>query len=220
MQLIEGESLENVLRRTGWLTLPQLLPILRDVAAGLDYAHSQGVIHRDIKPSNILIRARDGRAYLTDFGVAKDVGAVQLTTITGQRIGTFQYMSPEQARGSPILTKASDVYALGILVYRALCGRVPFDAENDLVIARMQTQDAPPDMRRLNPAISSQVSGAVMRALNKDPMRRYSSAGEFFSGAGKCICRTPICRASSLGCGGHCCFDGGGNRAEFICKRK
>lgn len=183
MPLIEGRPLDKVLKGAQKLTLPELLPLLKDVAAGLDYAHAQGIIHRDIKPSNILIHAGDNRAIVTDFGVAKDTEATWSSTLigtqTGVRVGTPQYMSPEQARGDPMLTRHSDVYSLGALVYRALCGRVPFDAPDDLAVLRMHLQDQPPDMRKLSPSISSAVAGVVMQALNKDPARRYDTASAF-----------------------------------------
>jgi serine/threonine-protein kinase len=179
MRLIQGESLAEVMRLVHSLAPEQYLPILRDVSAALDAAHAHGIIHRDIKPSNILVEASNGRAILTDFDIAKEVGS-NFTTVgsTGQLIGTAQYMSPEQAAGKPI-TPASDVYALGAMTYEILAGRAPFIGENDFVVARMHLQDAPADLHKVNPSVPASVSAVVMRALRKDPRQRYTSAGGF-----------------------------------------
>jgi serine/threonine-protein kinase len=179
MRLIQGESLAEVMRLVHSLAPEQYLPILRDVSAALDAAHARGIIHRDIKPSNILVEASNGRAILTDFDIAKEVGS-NFTTVgsTGQPIGTAQYMSPEQAAGKPI-TPASDVYALGAMTYEILAGRAPFIGENDFVVARMHLQDTPADLHKVNPSIPASVSAVVMRALRKAPRQRYASAGGF-----------------------------------------
>ncbi len=180
MQLIEGESLSGVLRRVRVFTPEQYAPIFRDVAAGLDASHAKGVIHRDIKPSNILVRNSDGRAFLTDFDIAKDLTAGQFTSVAGAggMIGTAHYMSPEQASGKPI-TPASDVYSLGAMTYEALAGHPPFMADSEFVVARMHLQDPPVELFKANPAVSEKVSAVVMKALNKDPRARYASAGAF-----------------------------------------
>ncbi len=180
MQLIEGDALSGILRRVRVFAPEQYAPVLRDIAAGLDGSHAKGVIHRDIKPSNILIRSADGRAFLTDFDIAKDLTAAQFTSVAGASamIGTAHYMSPEQASGKPI-TPASDVYSLGAMTYEALAGRPPFQADSEFVVARMHLQELPEDLYKVNPAVSEKVSAVVMKALSKDPHQRYSSAGSF-----------------------------------------
>ncbi|MCL4505419.1 MAG: protein kinase [Chloroflexi bacterium] len=180
MQLVEGDALSNILRRVRVFAPEQYAPVLRDIAAGLDGSHAKGVIHRDIKPSNILIRSADGRAFLTDFDIAKDLTAAQFTSVAGAgaMIGTAHYMSPEQASGKQI-TPASDVYSLGAMTYEALAGRPPFQADSEFVVARMHLQEPPEDLYKVNPAVSEKVSAVVMRALNKDPRQRYASAGGF-----------------------------------------
>ena len=181
MEIIEGESFDKVLNRVRVLAPEQFWSILREVASALDVVHSHGIVHRDLKPSNILIRAKDDRAFLTDFGVAKNTQGTKLTQVSGVRIGTAHYMSPEQAMGKRDLTSAADIYALGVMAYRALSGQVPFDAEHDLAIARMHLQEAPRSLHKANPHISTQLDDVVMRALNKDPKKRYSSASAFVS---------------------------------------
>lgn len=177
MAYIPGEPLDAVIARMGKLTPAQLLPILKEVAAAMDAAHSAGIIHRDIKPANVLMRT-DGHAFLSDFGIARAINMAGLTRAGNAFIGTAGYMSPEQAKGLP-LTAASDIYSLGILAYQALSGRLPFIADNEVAVARMHVQDSPPALKQITPEISGAISTVVMRALNKDPRRRYVSAGMF-----------------------------------------
>ncbi|HEY3290345.1 MAG TPA: serine/threonine-protein kinase [Anaerolineae bacterium] len=180
MQLIEGESLSAVLRRVRVFTPEQYARVLHDVASALDGSHSKGVIHRDIKPSNILVRTADGKSFLTDFDIAKDLAGPQFTSVSGAggMMGTAHYMSPEQASGKQI-TPASDVYSLGAMSYEALAGRPPFQADSEFVVARMHLQDPPQELSKVNPAIPEKVSAVVMKALQKDPRDRYISAGAF-----------------------------------------
>ena len=187
MAYIEGESFDAVLQRHRSLAPNQFLPVLRDVAAALDHVHKQGIIHRDIKPSNILMRNSDDRAFLTDFGVAKNTLGTKLTQVSGVRIGTAHYMSPEQAMGKRDLTSAADIYALGVMAYHAISGRVPFDSDSDVVVARMHMQDPPPELRKVNPHISAALSAVVMRTLEKDPAKRYASAGAFAMAFAKAV---------------------------------
>ena len=177
MEYVVGESLERRLMRTGTLTSQQLAPILMDAAGALDYAHALGVIHRDVKPSNILIRP-NGDALLADFGVAKNVWQTAYTA-TAARVGSVFYMSPEQANGAVEVTPASDIYALGVTAYYALCGRHPFEGGNDIAIARMHIDAKPPHVCEVNPKVPRSVGAAVMETLEKDPLRRPVSAGEF-----------------------------------------
>jgi serine/threonine protein kinase len=180
MELILGEPLERTIKR-GALNPRQVYPYLRDVAEALDAAHQRGIIHRDIKPSNILVRAADNTALLTDFGVAKSSSPamVGLTQPDSNPVGTSDYMSPELARTDPNITPASDIYSLGVTVYHALAGRLPFMADNPYVVAHKHANETPPDLRAVNPTISPEVSKVVMRALAKDPGKRYASAGAF-----------------------------------------
>lgn len=177
MEYVPGESLDRLILRHGPLTPAHFAPILEDAARALDYAHDKGVVHRDVKPSNILIR-NDGRAMLADFGVAKAAN-ITAYTATAARVGSVFYMSPEQAAGAYHITKASDIYSLGVTAYFALSGRHPFEGDNDVAIARQHVDQLPPHLSVVNPKVSRAVGDAVMRALEKNPERRPASAGAF-----------------------------------------
>jgi hypothetical protein len=148
--------------------------LLDQIAAGLDYAHSRGVIHRDIKPGNVLI-TDDGRAILADFGLAWLLAGAHLT-LTGGVIGTPEYMSPEQASGEPF-DQRCDVYALGVVLFEMLTGERPFAAETPIGVLLKHLQDAPPSLRELRPELPDAVDDVLQRALAKSPAERYASAG-------------------------------------------
>ena len=135
------------------------------------------MIHRDVKPSNILLRP-NGDALLADFGVAKSAWQTAYTA-TAARVGSVFYMSPEQANGALEITHATDIYSLGITAYYALCGRHPFEAGNDIAIARMHMDEKPRHICEVNPKVPRSVGAVVMEALEKDPLRRPITAGEF-----------------------------------------
>ncbi|HEY3288687.1 MAG TPA: serine/threonine-protein kinase [Anaerolineae bacterium] len=177
MDYIVGESLDRRLTREGTMSPQVLKDILRDTADALDYAHARDVIHRDVKPSNILIRANN-RAMLGDFGVAKSIGSTNYTA-TAARVGSVFYMSPEQANGALEPTASSDIYSLGVTAYYALAGRHPFEADNEIAIARMHMDVKPKHVSDVNPDIPRPVGNVVMQALEKDPLRRPKTAGEF-----------------------------------------
>ncbi|MCL6511913.1 MAG: protein kinase [Anaerolineae bacterium] len=177
MEYVAGESLDRLVARAGPLPPQALARILLDIGRALDYAHGRGVIHRDVKPSNIIIRS-DGSALLTDFGVAKTAGITAYTATTA-RVGSVFFMSPEQAAGAFEITKASDIYSLGVTAYYALTGRVPFEAGSDVAIARQHIEQPPPHISDAHPAIPRAVGNVVMWALEKSPSRRPASAGAF-----------------------------------------
>jgi eukaryotic-like serine/threonine-protein kinase len=167
MELVEGESLSELLHRERRLDVPRTLTILRSTAAALAVAHAAGLVHRDVKPGNVLM-ARDGTVKITDFGIAWSASSVPLTQ-TGQVIGTAHYLSPEQAQGAKA-TPASDVYALGAVAYECLAGRRAFEGENSVQIAVMQIRDHPDP---LPPDVPPAVRQLIERAMVKDPADRF-----------------------------------------------
>src|SRR4051794_7704404 len=173
MEFVEGASLKDLIERG--LSVPEAVEIVRQVLSGVKYAHDRGIVHRDLKPQNVLVDA-DGRARVTDFGIAR-AGASEITQ-TGSVLGTAQYLSPEQAQGLPVTT-ASDVYSVGVILYEALTGRVPFDADSPVSVALKQVSERPHPPSELNPAVSRALDGVVLRALAKDPANRFASAEEF-----------------------------------------
>ncbi len=152
------------------------LRLIGQVLGALEYAHSYGVIHRDIKPGNILLPKPDW-PMLADFGIAKLVHEAQQLTMTGFIIGTAAYMSPEQASGQPIDGR-TDLYALGVVLYELLTGRLPFEAETPMAMLTKHVYEPPPPPRSLNPAIHPAVEQVLLRALEKDPDQRFQTAAE------------------------------------------
>ncbi len=178
MPYIAGEDLHARLARSGPLPIAEALSIAADLAAAIDYAHNQGIVHRDIKPANVLLEV--GRALVCDFGLALalDRAAVEPLSSSGLVIGTPAYMSPEQATGQATVGTASDIYALGCVLYEMLAGELPFTgATPQAVIARHVSAPAPP-IRTVRPEVPPAVEAAVMAALAKEPEQRPGSAGE------------------------------------------
>ena len=171
MELVEGESLADVLVREGKLSPERTLGIVAQSAHALQAAHDGGVIHRDVKPGNLLVTA-DGTVKVTDFGIARATNAVPLTR-TGAIMGTAYYISPEQASGQPV-TPSSDLYSLGIVAYECLSGRRPFAGHTPVSVALAQVSEEPP---ALPDGVPAPVAALVMRMLAKDPQDRPPSAG-------------------------------------------
>ncbi|MGD2122825.1 MAG: protein kinase [Gemmatimonadota bacterium] len=180
MQLVEGGSLEDLLRRPDPLSLDLTRSILFQVGTGLAYAHDNGVIHRDIKPGNVLLDL-EGNAILTDFGIAKVRTTTNLTQ-TGSTIGTPQYMSPEQCLAGE-LSPASDQYSLGVLAYEMLTGRTPFSG-TPFAIMQAHTSSAPADIRTYRPDCPEETSEAVLKMLAKDPSGRFPGVTEAIEAIG------------------------------------
>jgi len=182
MEYIDGTNLHQRLVELGKqgkrLPIKQVGTIINDIASALDYAHTQGMLHRDVKPSNILLDSR-GKAYLTDFGIARIVSDHRLTA-TGTMLGTPAYMSPEQGRGEE-LTEESDIYSLGIVAFEMLTGRVPYDAKTPIAIVQKQINDPVPAINSLVDDMPPTTQEVIDRALAKSPDVRYSSAEELVS---------------------------------------
>ncbi len=182
MEILEGKSLASYLASRGTLPPTEVATIVRRVAAALDAAHDKGIVHRDLKPDNVFLvedvdHPGEHRVKVLDFGIAKLRSGSG--TETNTLMGTPLYMSPEQCHGAKNVDHRSDVYALGILTYECLSGRVPFVGSGFGEIVAMHMADAPPPLRRFVPSVSAAVEAVVMRALAKSPDERPASAGAF-----------------------------------------
>ena len=191
MELLEGESLARRLARSGRMTTEEALPVAKQLCAGLQAAHAEGVIHRDFKSSNVLLVSRTGsegeqtgaRVVITDFGVAR---AMTLTRdeaagegpLTGQAIlGTTEYMAPEQMTRAGV-TAAADIYALGVVLHEMVTGKLPFSAATGLVSAARRLNEAPPRPETMVPGLDKRWAAAIVRCLAPQPERRFQSARE------------------------------------------
>jgi serine/threonine-protein kinase len=177
MAFIDGVDLDWLIkdyRRENRVMGPNdLLRIIGQVVSALDYAHGQGVIHRDIKPSNIMVN-NQGRAFLTDFGLVRDIAIPTL----GEIFGSPKYISPEQALNSANAVPQSDLYSLGVVLYELVTGHIPFNAEHPNDIALMHVRDDPPPPRRFNSVLPAAVEAVILKLLEKRPEDRYPSGAE------------------------------------------
>ncbi len=178
MACIEGDDLKALLARESRLSLRRSLSILAQIASALDSAHERGLIHRDVKPANILV-SEDGRAYLSDFGVAKELSSAG-STRTGSFIGTIEYCSPEQIEGKQVDAR-TDVYALACVFFECLTGASPFHHSSDVAVLNAHLHAPPPKLTRAVPELPVTLEQVVSKALSKSPLDRYSSCGEFLS---------------------------------------
>ncbi|WP_437680460.1 serine/threonine-protein kinase [Sorangium sp. So ce131] len=186
MQYIDGESLEQKLSRYAEerrpMPLPEALSIFRQIASGISAAHHEGVIHRDLKPANVLIRAKDGVAKVTDFGIAKaEADALAGRGLTKGIIGSLYYMSPEQVLGQRALDKRVDIYALGVVLYEMLVGRVPFDAESDVEIMRLHAEVPLPSVSAARRDVPPELDALLQKACAKDRADRFASCEEMLA---------------------------------------
>jgi len=182
MRCLDGGTLEDVLRR-GLPPPGEVAAMVRQVCAGLSYAHRQGVIHRDIKPSNILFD-KDGNAFVSDFGIARLVTAPASMRITqkGMVLGSVEYMSPEQALGKADLDHRSDLYSLGVMLFQLLTGRLPFVSDPPLGVLSMHIQSPIPSAVLFNSALPPSIDEVICKAMAKNPEQRYRTALELSAG--------------------------------------
>lgn len=175
MELVKGKTLKEIIVEDGALGWKWSAKIAIQIASALEMAHKNNIVHRDIKPHNIII-TEDGIAKVTDFGIAK---AVSNSTITafGATIGSVHYFSPEHAKGGFTDAK-SDLYSLGVVLYEMVTGRVPFDADTPVSVALKHMQEEPEEPSKINPNVPESISKIIMKAMQKDPNLRYSSATE------------------------------------------
>lgn len=176
MRFMDAGTLKEKMQ-AGALPLNQVDRLFTQLADALDYAHTKGVIHRDLKPSNVLVDAR-GSVFLTDFGIAKLLESSSQFTGTGAMVGTPAYMSPEQAQGTKV-DQRTDIYALGIILYEMVTGRVPFEAETPLAVILKHLNEPLPLPSVVKPDISPSIERILLKALAKNPEDRYATVGEF-----------------------------------------
>jgi serine/threonine protein kinase len=175
-RFIEGMSLDDKLKQEGSLDVQTAVRVCTDVGAGLEALWAAGMVHRDVKPANILLD-ESGHGYITDFGLAKDT-QVSLLTLPGQALGSLDYMAPEQIRGESV-SAATDIYALGCVMYESMCGRPPFAEVQGMRILWAHLQDPPPDPRSIRTGVPDEFWRALLAALEKDAADRPKSAGEY-----------------------------------------
>ncbi len=191
MDYVEGETLEAALRSVR-MAPRRIADVLRQLALALDHAHDQGIVHRDVKPQNVLLDAR-GTPRLADFGLARDLEAGAQLTKTGQVLGTPAYMAPEQASAElGQQGPRTDVYALGAVLYRALTGRPPFEGQTAVMIIKQVLFEDPTPPRRIDPSVPRDLETIALRCLEKEPERRYPTAGEVARELGRWIDGEPI----------------------------
>ncbi|HTX57837.1 MAG TPA: protein kinase [Candidatus Acidoferrales bacterium] len=180
MELVRGKTLSAL--EAGELGYKQALGYMYEVLEALEYANSQGIIHRDIKPSNIMIVEDGKHTKLTDFGLARRASEVTQTTRTGQIVGTISYLAPERFLSKPADVR-SDLYSVGIVMYEIFTGTLPFRNDRDDIVATMYSHvhDLPTPPREINRNIPESLELVIMRAIEKDPGRRYQNASEFMA---------------------------------------
>ncbi len=171
MEFAEGSDLSDVIRHRGPLEPASAARIAAQICVALDHAHAAGIIHRDIKPANVIVDDH-GKVKVTDFGIARAAGDSNLT-VTGTMLGTANYLSPEQAGGDKVVP-ASDIYALGIVLYEMLTGEVPFTADSAVAVAMRHATDEVPAPSSVNPDVPTELDDVVARATAKDPAARPS----------------------------------------------
>jgi beta-lactam-binding protein with PASTA domain/predicted Ser/Thr protein kinase len=197
MEYLEGRTLKKLVQDEAPLAPARAIDLTIQILRAARFAHKRGIIHRDLKPHNVIIDG-EGRAKVTDFGIAK-AGASDMTQ-TGSIMGTAQYLSPEQAQGHAV-SAPSDLYSVGIILYEMLTGRVPFEGESAVTIALKQVSEAPVPPSRHNPQVPPALEAVVLRALEKDPARRFADADEFIAAleqAGQGVVAPPATAATSV----------------------
>ena len=174
MEYVEGNTLKDLIRQEAPLPVTEVIEVGIQICEALDCAHKNMIVHRDIKSQNIMITA-DGRVKVTDFGIARATGGTTITT--GNVFGSVQYFSPEQARSDKV-DERSDLYSVGIVLYEAFTGRLPFNGETPVSIALKQIQEKPEPISNILPGFPQQLETIVQKCLAKSPEDRYQSAEE------------------------------------------
>jgi beta-lactam-binding protein with PASTA domain/predicted Ser/Thr protein kinase len=176
MEYVDGPQLKDLVK--GGMSTKDAIDFTRQILNAARFAHRKGIVHRDLKPQNVLID-NEGRARVADFGIAR--GESSDITATGSVMGTAQYLSPEQAQGKET-TPRSDIYSIGVILYEALTGRVPFQGDSAVAVALKQVSETPRRPSAINPKVPPALDAVVMRALAKDPEARFKDADAFLKG--------------------------------------
>jgi hypothetical protein len=193
MRYVAGSDLGRRLAREGKLDPAEAVALIAQVGNGLDAIHAAGLVHRDVKPANVLLSGDQGseHAYITDFGVARNVATESGLTQTGRFVGTLDYVAPEQISGAPIDARV-DVYALGCLLFKLLTGEVPFPREGEAARLYAHLNDPPPAPSLYVPALPMMLDDVVIRAMSKAPEDRYPSAGDLGRAAQAALSGTTV----------------------------
>ena len=189
MEYVEGRNLKEIIRDFAPLSTDQTINLARQITSAIQNAHEHHIIHRDIKPHNILV-TEDGRAKVTDFGIARAVSSATVTH-TGDIIGSVHYLSPEQARGLQS-NEQSDIYSLGIILYELITGKVPYDGETPIAIALKHLQEQPLLPSKINPRVDKELERVIMRAISKSAEQRYTSAKDLLEDLNHILAGRPI----------------------------
>ncbi|WP_020522772.1 Stk1 family PASTA domain-containing Ser/Thr kinase [Catelliglobosispora koreensis] len=198
MEFVAGRTLKEVLAAEGRIMPRRALEITADICAALEFSHRHGIIHRDIKPGNVMLTP-NGQVKVMDFGIARALASGATTmTQTSAVIGTAQYLSPEQARGEAVDAR-SDVYAAGCVLFELLCGHPPFVGDSPVAVAYQHVREDPPPPSNSNRDVTPDIDSVVLKALAKNPVNRYQSAGEMRAdvlraAAGRPVLATPLLR--------------------------
>lgn len=176
MEYVDGQNLKELIRKEAPFPIERALDLAVQICAGVGYAHRAGIVHCDVKPQNVLVTP-DGRAKVTDFGIARALSSATIP-LSETVWGTPHYFAPEQAAGRPP-TPASDVYAIGVILYEMLTGRLPFDADSYTALALKHIHEEPPPLSQFNPHIPAQLESIVHKVLAKEPSARYRTAEQF-----------------------------------------
>ena len=200
MQLVDGGTLKQRLDQLQAINqkmdVVEATRIFTQLASSLSYAHENGIIHRDVKPVNVLMD-RTGRPILSDFGIAKALVGSQGLTRQGAGVGTPEYMSPEQCQGGPVDGRA-DIYALGVMLFESLTGRLPFMGDNYPALAHSHIYEAPPHPNTINPVLDPAVSQVIITALMKNPTHRYQQANDMADALERAVHSQPANKLGAL----------------------
>jgi serine/threonine-protein kinase len=184
-EYVDGENLKRLIERNGPAPVDRALELAIEIARGLESAHERGLVHRDVKPQNVLLNG-DGRAKVTDFGIAREIDVQRGMTQTGTVLGTSDYISPEQAQGLRV-DEHTDVYSLGVVLYELLAGELPFRGDNFVAVAMSHINDPAPSVLERRPDVPLRIAAAIDRALAKSPDDRWPTMSDFRRELEECL---------------------------------